>query len=136
MDVDAADGIQEKYPKIEEWYIGGHSLGGSMAASYVVDHVDEYEGLILLGSYSTAELANTDLNVISIYGSEDEVLNSEKYKKNRTNLPADFSEYVIEGGCHAYFGVYGHQEGDGTPTICNQQQIEITAQQIADWMEE
>ena len=65
-------------------YIGGHSLGGSMAASYVVDHVDEYEGLILLGSYATAELANTDLNVISIYGSEDEVLNSEKYENNRS----------------------------------------------------
>ena len=136
LDVDAADGIQEKYPEIEEWYIGGHSLGGSMAASYVVDHVDEYEGLILLGSYSTAELANTDLSVISIYGSEDEVLNSEKYENNRTNLPADFSEYVIEGGCHAYFGVYGHQEGDGTPAISNQQQIEITAQYIADWMAE
>ena len=136
LDMDAADGIQEKYPEIEEWYIGGHSLGGSMAASYVVDHVDEYEGLVLLGSYSTAELANTDLNVISIYGSEDEVLNSEKYEKNRTNLPADFTESVIEGGCHAYFGVYGHQEGDGTPTISNQQQIEITAQQIADWMAE
>ena len=136
LDMDAANGIQEKYPEIEEWYIGGHSLGGSMAASYVVDHVDEYEGLILLGSYSTAELANTDLNVISIYGSEDEVLNSEKYENNRTNLPADFTEYEIEGGCHAYFGVYGHQDGDGTPTISNQQQIEITAQQIADWMEE
>lgn len=64
------------------------------------------------------------------------MLNSEKYEKNRMNLPADFSEYVIEGGCHAYFGVYGHQEGDGTPTISNQHQIEITAQQIADWMAE
>lgn len=25
---DAADGIPEKYPQIESWYIGGHSLGG------------------------------------------------------------------------------------------------------------
>ncbi len=136
LDVDAADGIQEKYPEIEEWYIGGHSLGGSMAASYVSDHADEYEGLVLLGSYSAAELNNSDLNVISIYGSEDEVLNREKYEKNRTNLPADFTEYVIEGGCHAYFGVYGHQEGDGTPTITNKEQIEITAQQIANGIAE
>ena len=127
LDVDAADGIQEEFPKIEEWYIGGHSLGGSMAASYVADHTDEYEGLVLLASYSTAELANSQLNVISIYGSEDEVLNREKYEKNRSNLPADFTEYVIDGGCHAYFGVYGYQEGDGTPSISNQQQIELTA---------
>ena len=136
LDMDAAEGIPAQYPQIESWYIGGHSLGGSMAASYLSDHTEEYDGLILLGSYSTAELNNSDLNVISIYGSEDEVLNSEKYEKNRTNLPADFTEYEIEGGCHAYFGVYGHQEGDGTPTISNQHQIEITAQQIADWMEE
>ena len=136
LDVDAADGIQEEFPKIEEWYIGGHSLRGSMAASYVADHTDEYEGLVLLASYSTAELADSRLNVISIYGSEDEVLNREKYEKNRSNLPADFTEYVIDGGCHAYFGVYGHQEGDGTPTISNQQQIELTAQQLADWITE
>ena len=136
LDVDAADGIQEEFPEIEEWYIGGHSLGGSMAASYVADHTDEYEGLVLLASYSTAELADSRLNVISIYGSEDEVLNREKYEKNRSNLPADFTEYVIDGGCHAYFGVYGHQEGDGTPTISNQQQIELTAQQLADWITE
>ena len=136
LDVDAADGIQEEFPEIEEWYIGGHSLGGSMAASYVVDHTDEYEGLVLLASYSTAELADSRLNVISIYGSEDEVLNRENYEKNRSNLPADFTEYVIDGGCHAYFGVYGHQEGDGTPTLSNQQQIELTAQQLADWIAE
>lgn len=136
LDVDAADGIQEEFPEIEEWYIGGHSLGGSMAASYVVDHADEYEGLVLLASYSTAELADSRLNVISIYGSEDEVLNREKYEKNQTHLPADFTEYVIDGGCHAYFGVYGYQEGDGTPTISNQQQIELTAQQLADWIAE
>ena len=136
LDVDAADGIQEEFPEIEEWYIGGHSLGGSMAASYVADHTDEYEGLVLLASYSTAELADSGLNVISIYGSEDKVLNREKYEKNRSNLPADLTEYVIDGGCHAYFGVYGYQEGDGTPTISNQQQIELTAQQLADWIAE
>ena len=136
LDIDAAEGVQEQYPQIEEWYIGGHSLGGSMAASYVADHTDEYEGLFLLGSYSTEDLSQSGLKVLSIYGSEDEVLNSEKYEKNRTNLPADFTEYVIEGGCHAYFGVYGQQDGDGTPKIGNQEQIEITAQQIASWIAE
>ena len=35
FDVNAADGIQKEYPQIENWYIGGHSLGGSMAASYL-----------------------------------------------------------------------------------------------------
>ena len=79
--------IQEKYPEIEEWYIGGHSLGGSMAASYLADHADEYEGLILLGSYSTADLSETDLEVLSVYGSEDKVMNRVKYEENKSNLP-------------------------------------------------
>ena len=130
FDINAADGIQEQYPEIEDWYIGGHSLGGSMAASYLADHTDEYEGLILLGSYSTADLSNTDLNVLSIYGSEDRVLDCEKYDENRSNLPDDFTEVVIEGGCHAYFGMYGAQDGDGTPTISNHEQIRLTAEYI------
>lgn len=127
FDMNAADGIREQYPEIEEWYIGGHSLGGSMAASYLSDHSDDYEGLILLGSYSTADLSDTNLNVLSVFGSEDKVLNREKYDDNKVNLPGDFTEKIIDGGCHAYFGVYGEQEGDGTPTISRDEQIQETA---------
>ena len=130
FDINAADGIQEQYPEIEDWYIGGHSLGGSMAASYVADHVDEYEGLILLGSYSTADLSDTDLDVLSICGSEDKVLNREMYDENKSNLPDGFCEVVIDGGCHAYFGMYGAQDGDGTPTISNHEQIRLTVESI------
>ncbi len=132
LDMNAANGIQEKYPEIEDWYIGGHSLGGSMAASYLEKHADEYEGLILLGSYSTSDLSKTDLHVLSVYGSEDRVLNREKYDKNKSNLPEGFTEYVIEGGCHAFFGMYGAQDGDGTPSITNEEQIYRTAELIAE----
>ena len=132
LDVKAADGIQEKYPEIESWYIGGHSLGGSMAAAYLGENADDFEGLVLLGSYSTEDLSDTDLKVLSVYGSEDKVMNREKYDENKTNLPDDFTEIVIEGGCHAYFGMYGNQEGDGTPAITPQEQIEITAEKIAE----
>ena len=135
LDINAADGIQAQYPEIEKWYIGGHSLGGSMAASYLADHIEEYEGLILLGSYSTADLSETDLDVLSVYGSEDQVMNREKYEQNKANLPGDFTEVVIEGGCHAYFGMYGAQEGDGQPAISNAQQIFLTAEQILKTME-
>ena len=130
LDINAADGIQEMYPDIQAWYIGGHSLGGSMAASYLAEHLDAYKGLILLGSYSTADLSQSKLSVCSIYGSEDKVLNHEKYTENHENLPDDYMEYIIDGGCHAYFGMYGKQEGDGTPTISNEKQIYETADRI------
>jgi hypothetical protein len=101
----------------------------------VAEHVNEYEGLILLGSYSTVDLSKSGLEVLSVYGSNDEVLNREKYDKNKSNLSADFVEYVIEGGCHAYFGVYGMQEGDGVPTISAVEQITITANMILEFVQ-
>lgn len=126
FDINAADGIQEEYPEIEKWYIGGHSLGGSMAASYLSKNADDYEGLVLLGSYSTADLSKTDLKVLSVYGSEDKVMNHEKYEASKSNLPDGFTEIIIDGGCHAYFGMYGAQDGDGMPTISNGEQIRLT----------
>lgn len=130
LDMNAADGIQELYPEISEWYIGGHSLGGSMAASYLSENTQDFEGLILLGSYSTADFSETSLKVLSVYGSKDMVLNREKYNENKNNLPENFTETILDGGCHAYFGMYGEQEGDGTPEISNQEQIEKTADAI------
>lgn len=130
FNVNGADGIRELYPEVERWYIGGHSLGGSMAASYLSDNRDNFDGLILLGSYSTEDFSDGSLDVLSVYGSEDGVLNREKYGENFKNLPKDAREVVIDGGCHAYFGMYGNQDGDGTPKISCEEQIEITADVI------
>jgi hypothetical protein len=130
FDVNAADGITEDYPNVENWYIGGHSLGGAMAASYVSEHTDSFDGLVLLDAYSTADLSATDLDVLSVYGSEDKIMNSEKYEEYRSNLPKSFTETVIEGGCHAYFGMYGAQDGDGVPSITCEEQISLTCEAI------
>ena len=124
-------GIQEQFPEIGRWYIGGHSLGGAMAASYATSHAGELDGLVLLAAYSTQNLSNSGLAVLSVYGSEDGVLDMEKYEQYRSNLPADTVEVVIDGGCHAGFGRYGAQDGDGTPTISSNEQIARTAEEIA-----
>ncbi len=134
LDINAANGVQQMFPQITHWYIGGHSLGGSMAANYVSEHIEEYEGLALLAAYSTADLSQTDLNVISIYGTEDCVMNQESYQKNLINLPENYSEYRIPGGCHAYFGSYGRQEGDGEPLITPEEQILQTVRLLIDFM--
>lgn len=135
FDINAATGIQEMYPEVEQWFIGGHSLGGSMAAVHLKDYAKDYDGLILLGAYSTADVSETSLEVLSIYGSEDNVLNKEKYRENINNLPSDYIEIIIEGGCHAYFGMYGEQEGDGTATISHEEQIDITVDTIVDFID-
>ena len=134
LDVNAADGVQENFPKIKHWYIGGHSLGGSMAATYLKNHVDLFEGLVLLGAYATVDLSASDLAVLSLYGSEDGVMNREKYAECIKNLPADFTEIVIEGGNHANFGMYGAQEGDGAASRTNEGQVMMSGAHIAAFM--
>ena len=133
LDANAADGLCEQFPSVTQWYVGGHSLGGSMAAYYVSEHTDRFAGLVLLGSYSTEDLSGSALSVLSVYGSEDGVMNREKYEAYRSCLPAKTTEIVIEGGCHAYFGMYGAQDGDGTPTLTAEEQILRTAAHISDF---
>lgn len=130
LDVDAAEGIPEQFPEIERWYIGGHSLGGSMAASCAADNGEQFEGLILLAAYSTADLTGTGLEVLSLYGSEDRILNLEKYETYIENLPESTFEWVIPGGNHARFGSYGPQEGDGEAAISGEAQIAAAVQEI------
>ena len=54
------------------------------------------DGLILLAAYSTDPVA---LPVLSIYGSNDGVMNQEKYRQYRPNLP-ELTEQIIDGGNH------------------------------------
>lgn len=134
LDSDKADDVNELYPEVKEWFIGGHSLGGAMAATHVKKHPDECDGLILLGAYSVKNLKKTGVKVLSICGSEDGVLDREKYESNKKNLPEDMKEIVLDGGCHSFFARYGMQEGDGDPTITNTEQIYQTTREILKFM--
>ena len=82
----------------------------------------------------TADLTDSGLRVYAAYGSEDGVLNREKYEADRVNLPQDTTETVIDGGCHAGFGSYSAQKGDGAPVISAEEQQQQTADALAAWM--
>lgn len=127
--VNAAQAIPALLPEVTSWYVGGHSLGGSMAGSFLAGHKDRFDGLVLLAAYAMDDL--TDTRVLSIYGTQDGVMNRARYEKYRAKLPADLTELVIEGGCHSYFGDYGMQKGDGTPTITRDDQQTQAADAIA-----
>ncbi len=130
----SADGLQERYPDIDRWYMGGHSLGGYTAASYLAKHTSDYEGLVLLASYSGADLTGSGLDVLSIYGSEDQIMNRERYKSGIANLPETYDELVIDGGCHAYFGMYDGQDGHSGLPVTNAEQLQMTADAICAWV--
>ena len=89
---------------------------------------------IYVSDYYHADLTDSGLRVYAAYGSEDGVLNREKYEADRINLPQDTTETVIDGGCHAGFGSYGAQKGDGAPVISAEEQQQQTADALAAWM--
>lgn len=124
--INRADDVMEKYD-YEYWYISGHSLGGAMAASYAAGNTDKLDGVILLAAYATKDLG--DLAVLSIYGSNDGVLSMEKVEAGR-EYSTNYTEICIEGGCHAWFGLYGEQDGDGIASISREEQWQQTVDAV------
>ncbi len=130
FDGDEALDVIKEYPYISDWYVMGHSLGGAIAAGFVSDNYELVKGIILLGAYSTYDLNNKNLKILSIYGTEDKVMNRDRYDTTKKNLGTDLVEVVILGGCHSYFGDYGMQKGDGNPTISREEQMHSTADYV------
>ena len=118
--VDRADAILAACD-YEHWYLGGHSLGGAMAAEYAARHGEALTGLVLCAAYPTAPLDDT-LVEIQLYGSEDGVLNFERLEQGRQYAPPEAFEIVLAGGNHAQFGSYGVQRGDGEAAISAREQ--------------
>lgn len=95
------------------YYLEGHSLGGVVASDYI-NKTNKSDGLILISSYPASEISKP---VLSIYGSEDKVLDLGKYGESKGLIKGNFTEFVINGANHAQFGDYGKQSGDGTAKI-------------------
>ncbi len=113
----------------ENWYVGGHSLGGAMAADFAADHGENLKGVIMLAAFNTGTLKE-NLTVISIYGSEDSVLNIGKVAEGKAIVCGEYRELVIDGGNHAQFGSYGEQKGDGKAKISASEQWQRTVEFI------
>ena len=136
MDANAAERYQKQYPQIDKWIVAGHSMGGVAAASYVANHGQSADALVLLASYPADDLARYKGSVLSVIGTEDGVLNRENYNNARSKLPADAAELVIEGGNHAYYGNYGEQSGDGQAHITREQQQAQTVDALMTLLDE
>lgn len=130
FDINAASRVMEE-TESDDWYLGGHSLGGAAAAIYAADHPEEISGLILCAAYPTKKLGE-DLTELVLYGSEDHVLNMEKLEKGRAYAPENYTEYCIEGGNHAFFGDYGDQKRDGKALLTPAEQQERAVQIIGE----
>jgi pimeloyl-ACP methyl ester carboxylesterase len=121
-----AENIITQASQDTEWVIGGHSLGGAMAANFAYNHPDQISGLLLWASYPTESnsLLGADIKVTSISGSLDGLATVEDINNSVWFLPADTQFVVIDGGNHAQFGYYGPQKGDNMAEISREAQQE------------
>ncbi len=107
--------ILENHPEVTHWAVGGHSLGGTVAASFA-DGDRRVEGLLLLASYPAGRLERADLEVTSVSGEQDGLATPADIERSKADLPAGTSYVVIPGAAHASFADYGLQPHDGTAT--------------------
>lgn len=128
LDSDAADRAIEAHPEVRTWVVGGHSLGGAMAASYARNRSKRLDGVLLVAAYATsgADLSDTRLAVTDITGTNDTVLDQETWAAGHALLPDDAVYVTVAGGNHAGFGDYGPQPGDGESSLVPAEQRRTT----------
>jgi len=138
----AADQVIGAFPEVTRWAVGGHSLGGAMAARFAYRSPGAAAGLVLWASYpaESDDLSHRDIAVTSIYATRDGLATLEEIRASRPLLPPHTVWVPIEGGNHAQFGWYGPQSGDNPATISRkvqqQQTIEATGHLLRTLAEE
>jgi hypothetical protein len=131
LDVGAAERVMAAHPDIERWAIGGHSLGGAMAAQYAADNPGDVGALALCGAYSATDLSTRPLLASSVYGSLDAAATKIEDPETQALLPPDTAYLRIEGGNHEQCGWYTGQPNDPPATISRQRQQTLT---IGQWV--
>lgn len=137
--IESANDIIAAFPKITAWGIGGHSLGGAMAAEYVKGNADVIDGLALWAAYpaENSDLSDLSLEVVSIYGDADGVASVADVEGGAQRLPASAVFVPIPGGNHTQFGRYGEglQRGDNPAGISADTQQRIIVETTGHMLE-
>ncbi len=125
-----ARNVIDSYQGIGHWTVGGHSLGGTMAARFARLHAKEINGLVLWAAYPSAadDLSASSLPVLCVSASRDGLATPAKITAARPLLPPATVYHSIEGGNHSQFGSYGTQMGDHAATITAAEQWRLVTE--------
>ncbi|HET8958597.1 MAG TPA: alpha/beta hydrolase [Microcella sp.] len=107
------DAFTTAAPAVDNWALGGHSLGGVRACLLAQESTASATGLLLLGSFCANDLSATELGVVSVEGTNDGLSRPEQIDEAAALLPTSATRILIDGANHASFGDYGAQAGDG-----------------------
>lgn len=122
----------------KNYILAGHSQGGKMAAQFVYENPKLIDKLILIGTTHPRDisLAEVEIPILKIYGSNDGVASEKEIFENKSKLPASAKFSRIEGANHAQFGYYGFQLGDDKASISREQQQRETLDEILKFINE
>jgi Alpha/beta hydrolase family len=126
--VGTANDVIKSFPNVSAWAIGGHSLGGTIAAQFTFENPSKVKGLVLWAAYpaSGTDLSKSNLLVTTIHGSNDGLVSTAQIDYSLKLLPSSTVRVEIAGGNHAQFGWYGDQAGDNAATITREAQQNLT----------
>ncbi len=136
FDYQRAARVMAAHPEVGGWVIGGHSLGGAMAAHYVIRRPQRVRGLFLWGAYPSErdDLSGLDLPVQMICADCDGITTRAKVERVRAQLPPDARWKMIEGGNHAQFGAYGAERLDTAAALSPEAQWDCVAREMEAFM--
>lgn len=99
--------------------LAGHSLGGAEAAAWAESNAERLDGLVLMGAYPGrgTDLSGLTLPTLVLAAEHDGRARLETVREASARLPSQGGLELVGGAVHAFFGRYGPQWGDGTPTV-------------------
>lgn len=104
-----ADDVRTLHPNISRWFVGGHSMGGTMAARYAsTDTGKSIDGVVIWASVADENynISDSGLAVLSIHATLDVGNDPDQVKQYAHVLPEDTIYICIDGGDHSQFGYY------------------------------
>ncbi len=135
------DTTRSVFPAVDRWVVGGHSLGGVVAAIQA-DDGDSDTSAPVVGLFFYASLPASDISssltarVLSLSAAHDGLATPTDIDAAKPLLPPDTQYIVISGAVHAYFADYGAQPGDGIPTVSHDKARSEIAKATLDFVRE
>lgn len=126
--------IMESHPKVRQWILIGHSLGGMPASRIAAARPDKVMGIALLATFASTDLSGLDISAIRICAENDGIMNNENMDRFSGNLPSKSDKVMIKGANHQGFGAYDALSNrDGEASITWQEQNEQSVRLILDF---
>lgn len=135
-----AEDIIAAFPDIQTWAIGGHSLGGAMAARFVYNHPDAVDGLLFWDAYppKTDDISEREFPVRLIHRSGESGEPPDYYAQYIPLLPPDMEYRALRGANHINFGRFlpaDRFRQEGPPTMDIDTQHALIVQYSVEFLE-